>query len=378
MNEILASLQLTIASGGGIIVVDHAAVDDSIMGVGQDAVWVVSDADEALQLVEQEVPEVVICSWPADRELARQLSEGHRVSVMMVVPVSASRSRAIRFARQLRDCAILPESFSLVTLLGADTSMGRSLSASFLRRLPRLTRLWGNQKTGVVQFLQPDGAWDWIEVKDGGLVRAGELSILQTAMQSGRLRFLERVVHGDPSRDAMGRLLIELAGTLSDTRFAMAHQGWIPEPCLLGDLPLSQQTRFLLWEADGERSLGHLLRTMGIPFAAVSEELHALVRLRLVHLKPPEDFSLHPLHSRLRARLERERALLRQAPESRRVLGLTGVEPMALRRKVARWQHERYARISEEAGLAGDLQHEAAELSETWREIFLERPDRDQ
>lgn len=369
MNPIQASLQLTIASGGRVIVKGDPS------GVPlQDALQILPSSYEVLRQLEREAIDVVICTWPNDRALCRELCDRHRVSVMLQVPVSASREEAIAFARTVRHCSLLPETFSLSALMGLSTPpLEESLSADFLRRLPRLTRLWGLHKTGVVQFLQPDGAWDWISVKDGGLVQAGDLSIVRAAMQHGRMRFLEQSVQGDASREMMGRLLLELAGLQTDPRFAAAHRSWIPQPCHIGSIPISKGTRFLLAGADGRRSLRQLLGVKKIAVDSVSEELHALVRLRLVQLKPPVPHRPRSINLRLFEMMQREQACLTPGADSV-PLGLSS-DPPSIRRKIARWKSDQYDHISEKPNLPGSLRAMAMGLSGGWLRIFLGEDD---
>ncbi|MFT5687033.1 MAG: hypothetical protein ACI8RZ_007990 [Myxococcota bacterium] len=370
MNPIQASLQLTIASGGRVIVKGDPA------GVPiHDTLQILSSARVVLRQIEAEPIDVVICTWPVDQALARELCERHRVAVMMMIPVNTSRDAAIAFARQLRNCSLLPETFSLSALMGLSLpTIGETLSPDFLRRLPRLTRLWGLKKTGVVQFLLSDGAWDWISIKDGGLVEAGDIPLIRSAMQQGRMRFLERAIHGDASREAMGRMLLELAGVQTDTRFAAIHRSWTPQPCHLGDLPVSEHARSLMGESDGTRTLRHLLGARKVFAGSVSEELHALVRLRLVQLKPPDQSWSRPPRHRLRARIQREQARLEPRDGAALKLGLPPQTPPALRRKIARWQHERYDRISESPQLSSALQQAAMAVSEHWMGVFVTTP----
>ena len=225
----------------------------------------------------------------------------------------------------------------------------------------------------MVQFLRPDGVWDWIGVKKGGLVRVGNLQIIKDALQSGRLRFMERAVSGEASQEAMTRLLLDLAGTNTDSRFASTHGSWVPHSHRASGFPLSAASRGLLLAFDGVRPLWLLLRTLRVPAELLSEELHALVRLRLVRLLPPEDYTLRPLH-RIIERLAGDRARLTRASRAE-IFGLPAGAPLSMRRKIARWQTERYARISEEPALPGPAVAEASALSNTWREIFAAGSD---
>jgi len=364
MDQVQASLQLTIASGGRVLL-----VGSDVPETGQDSLLVAPTVQAALQRLEHDPIDVVVCGWPDGGRFVKALPLHRRVSVMMTAPAGANRTAALAFAHRSRNCAVLPASFSMFTLMGADgLGAENGLSANYLRRLPRLTGLWGRRKTGVVQFLRPDGVWDWIGVKRGGLVRVGDPQIIKDALQSGRIRFMERAVSGESSQDAMTRLLLDLAGTNTDDRFASTHGNWIPHSHRASSFPLSAASRGLLSAIDGVRPLWLLLRTLRVPAELLGEELHALVRLRLVRLLPPSDYTLQPLH-RIIERLSGDRERLMQAGRTE-VFGLPEGAPTSMRRKIARWQTERYARLSEEPALPDPAAAEAVALSDTWREIF--------
>lgn len=364
MDQVQASLQLTIASGGRVLL-----VGEEVPETGQSSLQVAPTVQAALKRLEHDPIDVVVCGWPDGGRFVKAIPLHRRVSVMMTAPAGPPRDAALAFAHRSRNCAVLPTSFSMFTLLGADGLGAESgLSANYLRRLPRLTGLWGRRKTGVVQFLCPDGVWDWIEVKKGGLVRAGDPQIIKDALQAGRIRFIDRTVIGDASQDAMTRLLLELAGTNTDSRFASTHGNWVPHSHRASSFPLSAASRGLLSAIDGVRPLWLLLRELRVPAALLGEELHALVRLRLVRLLPPDDYTLQPLH-RIIDRLAGDRARLARA-RSVEVFGLPAGAPRSMRRKIARWQTERYARISEEPALPDPAAAEAVALSDSWREIF--------
>lgn len=366
MNPTQASLQLTIASGGRVILkADPAKVPP------QDVLEILPSSAAVLGALKGKPVDVVICAWPRDRALCQELCDWHEVSVLLLVPVTVSRAAATAFARTMRGCGLLPASFSLLTLMGlAAPILEEEPSARFLRRLPRLTRLWGLRKTGIVQFLQSDGAWDWISLKEGALVQAGDVRIIRTAMQHGQMRFLERAVQGDGSREMMGRLLMELAGLRTDTRFAAVHRSWTPQPCRIGDIPVSKGTRELLAGADGHRSLRQLLGIEKTTVDSVSEELHALVRLRLAQLKPPALGPQPPLNQRLLEVMQREQVLLTPGAPGPEAAGLFP-KSMVVRRKIARWKNQQYNHISTEPGLPGSTRAMAARLSGGWLEVFL-------
>ena len=219
----------------------------------------------------------------------------------------------------------------------------------------------------MVQFLRPDGAWDWIAIKRGGLVLTGDLKIIRGALQSGKIRFVERVMTGDPNRTAMGQLLLELAGTQTAQDFASVHRNWTLMPVEPGDFPISKATRQLLSAADGRRTLRKLMQALELPESAVSEELQALHRLQLVHIQPPA--AKRPRHRRLQARLVREQARLQSADVDAQ-LGLSEADPPQVRR-VARWKQEHYARLSDNPRIPESIQDDAEEISGIWRAIFV-------
>jgi Flp pilus assembly protein TadD len=127
--------------------------------------------------------------------------------------------------------------------------------------------------------------------RDGGLVDARHLDLVDLALREGRLRFERTDVDGVGDHRALGSYLVESCRDPSAAGFAAQHT--FDAPLLkamrrpLSELPVSRDTRAVLGKADGRQTLGRLLAMLGVPAESVDADLACLRRLGLLTLSAP-------------------------------------------------------------------------------------------
>jgi hypothetical protein len=157
----------------------------------------------------------------------------------------------------------------------------------------RLGRIWAGMGTGrlyITGASSPVSAP--VLLRDGGLVDARQLDLVDLALREGRLRFERGEVDGVGDHRALGSYLVESCRDPDAAGFAAQHTFDAPllKPMRrpLSELPVARDTRAVLGKADGRQTLGRLLAMLGVPAESVDADLACLRRLGLLTLSAPQ------------------------------------------------------------------------------------------
>ena len=155
-----------------------------------------------------------------------------------------------------------------------------------------MTRLWATRATGTLRVVDgANGVDGWASVNGGGATDQESVRLVTAALWGGELTFEPGAVdtHGD--WEGMAELLWRAARDPSQRSFALENRFQALSKTqwsgLLLSLPLAASTRRLLASINPTSTLGEAIARSGVDDEAVSPDLYALTRLRIVAMGAP-------------------------------------------------------------------------------------------